>query len=304
MPMLRDQRSIAAGGCIAVLLAGLWSLPVLAQVDGEKHTPGAACDHGATAGHGQAPDWDTFFECNGSTQWQRGPYFFGSTSDTCDSNHKGLTGWDSTNNLLEYCNGSAWTDIEPVQSTPVETAPAGSGYFVLSHNTYNGNLGGLTSADATCLTDLTTNTGWLGYATANSNGQLIAAKVHAFLCSTSSCTQLMPLTTYYFANAGNSSAGGASFTTNSSGAGPVDSANWGAANYFSGTYNYWTGNTGSSSTVWSLNPDGNNYNSCAGFTGTGSTGMTGQSTSTNNTRWDNTILACTNTYNLICFVNP
>ena len=36
----------------------------------------------------------------------------------------------------------------------------------------------------------------------------------------------MPLTTYYFANAGNSSAGGAYFTTNSSGLGPNDGARY------------------------------------------------------------------------------
>ena len=185
-----------------------------------------------------APDWNTIFQCNSST-WQRGPYFFGSSSDTCDSNHKGLTAYDATNNLLEFCNGTAWTDMEPVQSTPVETAPAGSGYFVLSHGTYSGNLGGLSGADSTCLTDLTTNTGWQGYSTAHSNGQLVASKVHAFLCDASTCNNLMPLTNYYFANAGNSSAGGAYFTTNSSNVGPNDSNSWAAANYFFGTYSYW-----------------------------------------------------------------
>ena len=76
---------------VAALAFGLalWAKPALAQVDGEKFTPGSGCPAGAVAGSAMVADWDTIFECNGSTQWQRGPYFFGSTSDTCDSNHAG-----------------------------------------------------------------------------------------------------------------------------------------------------------------------------------------------------------------------
>src|SRR5262245_21585528 len=56
------------------------------------------------------------------------------------------------------------------------TTPSGTGYFVLTNTTYNGNLGGFVGADALCLTELTTNTNWRGYATANANGQLVASK--------------------------------------------------------------------------------------------------------------------------------
>jgi hypothetical protein len=102
---------------------------------------------------------------------------------------------------FQFCNGSSWIAMgscgcgPPIQS-PI-TAPNGSGYFVLSHDTYDGNLGGLSGADAKCLTDLTTHTGWMGYATANSNGQLVASKVHAFLCYNDNpwtCNNTMPLT--------------------------------------------------------------------------------------------------------------
>ena len=132
------------------------------------------------------------------------------------------------------------------------TAPDGSGYFVLSHDTWTGNLGGLAGADAKCLSDLTTYTGWMGYATANSNGQLVAAKVHAFLCSRNTvCDGLMPLTTYYFANAGNASAGGGYFTTDLSGYGPNDFVPWNAVNYFYGLYIYWSAHYQNTSTAWS-----------------------------------------------------
>ena len=95
---------------------------------------------------------------------------------------------------------------------------------------------GACGADATCLTELKTNTGWQGYSTANSNGQLVASQSSCLPVRYSTCNNLMPLTTYYFANAGNGAAGGASFTTDSSGVGPNDSNDWRAANYFSGTY--------------------------------------------------------------------
>jgi hypothetical protein len=74
---------------------------------------------------------------------------------------------------------------------------------VLTPTTYNGNLGGRSGADAACLTELaTTHTTWQGYSTANSNGQLVADKVHAFVTISSVLNALMPLTTYYFAYAG------------------------------------------------------------------------------------------------------
>lgn len=121
--------------CLAVGLAlgvALWPSLALAQVDGELHTPGNACDHGATASHGNAPDWDTFFECNGSSQWQRGPYFLGATSDSCDSNHAGMVQWTgssvSPNNTFEFCNGSTWITVNGVASSvPLNGITAATG---------------------------------------------------------------------------------------------------------------------------------------------------------------------------------
>jgi hypothetical protein len=234
----------------------------------------------------------------------------GNDTASCASTNAGEVIWNGT--AMEYCNGAAWTQFEPVQSTPVETAPSGSGYFVLSHGTYTGTLGSgsRAGADSVCLTDITTNTGWQGYSTANSNGQLVAAKVHAFICDSSACNNPMPLTTYYFANAANPAAGGAYFTTNSSGYGPGDSNAWSAANYFSGTYEYWTARTEGSSTLWG-NVVTSDYRDCGEWTGSGS-GDTGISTNTDNNRWEidggyggsGGYESCSNSYHLICFVNP
>ena len=92
-----------------VLALVLGCAPAWAQVDGETTTPGSTCNGGVTAGHGNRPDWDTIFECNGSTQWQRGAYFFGSSSDTCDSNHAGMVQW--TGSAFQGCDGTNWDTL-------------------------------------------------------------------------------------------------------------------------------------------------------------------------------------------------
>ena len=160
-----------------------------------------------------------------------------------------------------------------------------------------------------CLTELTTHTGWKGYATANANGQLTADKVHAFLCDDGhACKQLLPNATYAFASAGDGTAGGATFTTNSSGEGPGDSANWSGATYFNGDFLYWIGKRQSSGTLWtSTNSAGQ---ACATTnewdTGTNAkNGQYGESAFTNASRWQKaTNYACNNTLHIICFVNP
>lgn len=69
----------------------------------------------------------------------------------------------------------------------------GSGYFVMTKTVYNGNFGStednLNPPNAKCLAELTTDTDWKGYSTANANGQLFAAKVHAFLAQRAFATR-------------------------------------------------------------------------------------------------------------------
>lgn len=205
----------------------------------------------------------------------------------------------------QFCNGTQWKAMTGLVITSQVAPPAGSGYFVMSHDTYNANLGGRAGADAKCLSDLTTNTGWKGYATANSNGQLVASKVKAWLCDSTACTDLMPLTTYYFANANDATAGGGSFTTDNSSHGPGDTNSWAAANYFSGSFNYWTGRSAGSNTTWGTFDNSTFNNHCISWTNSaGATGWAGVSTNTTSSRWNNSMNTCSNTYNLICYVNP
>jgi hypothetical protein len=117
----------------------------------------------------------------------------------------------------------------------------------------------------------------------------------------------MASTTYNFAVADNASVGGATFTTDSNGNGPNDNADWAAANYFGNAYLYWTNMQGTGSTVaWTgaANPAG----ACGGFTSSNPASASpnsGNSTYTNYNRWDSGAwLSCSDTYHLICFVNP
>jgi hypothetical protein len=240
-----------------------------------------------------------------------GPVYGGTCSNP--TRNEGDQFYNGDFHTWEFCNGTSWMAFGGGNSCSggsgySPTAPSNSGYFVMSGTQWNGNLGDVTGADALCYTELTsTNTSWKGYSTANSNGQLVASKIHAFICDTTTCNNLMPLTTYYFAVANSSSAGGASFTTDSNGLGPNDSANWSAANYFSGTYNYWASRLNTSSTAFSNASSGGAPGYCGYYWNTGTSGGSayiGNSAQTNANRWNDTSFACNNTFNLICFVNP
>lgn len=222
--------------------------------------------------------------------------------------------YNSDFHTYQFCNGTSWLAFGGGSNCAATgsyspTTPSGSGYFVLSGTQYNGSLGGRVAADALCYTELTTtNTSWKGYSAASANGLLTTTHIHAFICDEFSCTNLMPLTTYSFAVANNAAAGGANFTTDSNGLGPNDSANWSAANYFSGIYNYWSNRSTTSSTQWGAggNNGGNGNAVCVDFN-SGSSGLSAQYGSSGNTdskRWWNSTLLCNNTINLICFVNP
>jgi len=76
-----------------------------ASIDSEQINYGSAC-----SGNIDDADWDTIAECS-SSQWKRGPFFFGTSTDTCDSNHAGMVRFNSTSKVMEYCNSSAWTSL-------------------------------------------------------------------------------------------------------------------------------------------------------------------------------------------------
>lgn len=190
--------------------------------------------------------------------------------------------------------------------TTLDHPPA---YFVLTQTTWNGDLGGQSGAHAKCLTELTTNTNWMGYATANANGLLTASKVFAFgQCGTNggACTGTMiPNMAYRFAVVGDSAKGGSTFVTDSSGRGPNDSANWAGTTYFGTSTSYWSSRHAGAN-KWT-NTGWGAY--CSNWTSSSSgvSGGVGIPGSTGDSRWHgefNPNSTCDNLLPLVCFVNP
>jgi hypothetical protein len=228
-----------------------------------------------------------------------------STCGLGQANGEGTQRYNYISHSMEYCGGTSWQPLVAVQSTTPPTAPAGAGYFVLTQTAWDGNLGGRAGANSKCLTELSsTYTNWNGYTDASARGLLDSNHVRAFLCD-GTCNTPMPMTTYYFATANAPAAGGASFTTDSSGSGPNDSMAWSAANRFSGTFDYWTGRDGTGSALyWPATSWGGGTCNTFNNNGVGSAGGKGTATVTDHFRWYGTTETCDNLNRLICFVNP
>jgi photosystem II stability/assembly factor-like uncharacterized protein len=188
------------------------------------------------------------------------------------------------------------------------SAPSASdGYFVMTANGHDGNFGGLSGADAFCLSELTAGD-WKNKATAQANGQLIAAKVRAFLCDGTTCQNGQPNTKYYFANAMDDTAGGNFFTADASGFGPGDdTVMWGFAAQFGGlSLSYWTGRAQTGTSLW---PNSSHADRCNGWTSAsgGVGGQLGQANTYNSEegRWSSWAAVCDNgAIPVVCFVDP
>lgn len=236
-------------------------------------------------------------------------YINGSLSGLVTGNHnwavvkRDLTKGSSY--TLKWCyekdNGAAsgadrgW--IDDFSYGDVTPSPGGH-YLVATKSGYNGNLGGLSGANAKCLSDLVLYE-WNG----KYNVTLNSSTVKAFLCDGSSCQNFSPTQTYAFAAADDLVSGGGTFTTDVNSLGPNDAANWSGASYFGATGNAWTGRASTSATQWA-NSSGANH--CLGWTDStsGNTGDRGTFNSTGATRWlAGTATACnTTTRKLLCIV--
>ncbi len=211
--------------------------------------------------------------------------------------------FNSDYNIMQYCNGNEWQAFQG--GCPASIAPnAKQGYFVLTNTTYDGNIGGANDA---CLTDLQANN-WLG----KSSATISSENVKAFLCTNSGfsgwdeCAQLTPNTEYFFAKSGDTTAGGASFTSTSQGYGPGDNANWSGATYFNGSYSYWTGVRTSSATLWGDETASSDHE-CTEYwddNSAGAVGRTGSSNNTDDDRWNDVSVTCDQFNHLICIVHP
>lgn len=215
---------------------------------------------------------------------------------TCSAATAGTLRQNGANFVV--CNGTNW-QYASLQAT--------NGYFVLLDTTYTGNMGGLSGADAICLTRLQ-NDAWLGKAEAQAVNQLTSSKVKAFLCSSSGCNQAKPNTLYKFARATIPTAGGAEFTTDASGLGPNDSADWSGTAYFGTFESFWTNRASSNTVTWSAAPySTNTANTCLDFTSAVENSNTlrlGNAHQTNHYRWSYFADTCNNPFRIVCMVHP
>jgi hypothetical protein len=203
---------------------------------------------------------------------------------TCNGSTEGILRYNSGD--VELCDATSW---KAIPTYPI-------GYFVLSSSTWNGNLGGAAGAAALCLTELT-NENWLGKADAT----ISASTVEAFILNPT----ITPNADYRFATAGDITAGGSSFITDSAGVGPNNTNTWAGATYFNVSTSYWTGWNGNNSLSWGP-IDATTVYDCNGFTNstTSFRGERGRSASASRSRWNLTSRTCNSTYQLICIVNP
>lgn len=218
---------------------------------------------------------------------------------------EGALRWSSVDKTHHMCDGSSWKRIIASGGAGAPSMPpTDTGYFVLSAGAWNGDLGGLSGADAKCLTDLTDND-WLNKADAVSRGLLNGTKVKAFLCSSSTCQNVIAGAHYTFAASGAPSIGGASFTADISSRGPGNTQNWSGVNYFGTAAEYWTGRAAGAADLWSTTEDGNNR--CYGNWSVGTSGYGGGygvANAVNGARWQNGSAGCTAVKKIICLVHP
>ncbi len=197
-------------------------------------------------------------------------------------------------------------EVTPPPPDPIDNGP---GYFVLTKNQYNGNLGGVAGANAICLSEMTNNN-WRG----RDNVTLNSSTVRAFLCATyTNCQNPLPNQRYYFAVAGNATAGGAWFDADSTGAGPGNAYNWSGSNYFAGAREYWTGpRKAGTNTLFDLDKSAQSYMCGSGVSQEwtysdsthGAASGVGTANATGAARWRGSTFTCDQLKNLICIVDP
>lgn len=209
-----------------------------------------------------------------------------------------ITGTNSNSGTITVTNTS---DSNTVIDTATGTVVIGA--FVLSSSYYGANLGSRANANATCVANLTAGN-WL-----NKSGYTIdAAHVFAFICDETACNNLQANTKYVFAKSGSDTVGGATFTTNGSGAGPNDSGDWGATTYWdvSNSVAFWSARAEGTATTWGTTPVAGK--SCTNWTinsGGANKAVVGSPDMGDQWRWNNGDLACgSGTVNLVCYVNP
>jgi hypothetical protein len=270
------------------LLIGLFSLLILSLSPAH-----AACTNPSM------PDGSLFYNaaqnvpqvCAGGNWIALGALNPGAGGGACSSPTmaEGSIFYNDDFDVLQYCNGTDWKALHGTTGT--------GGYLVQSYNKWNGDLGGLSGADAKCLSDLQTYD-WLGKSDA---GTLTAARVKALLCDSTSCNQAEPETDYRTAVANNTALGGIGFRTDDQGRGIGNSTYFDEDNY-ENVSGFWSNRGTVNAETWSNSPQGTNH--CTNWSVTSGNGRVGNMANNNALRWNESSYSCNSTRYLMCLVNP
>jgi hypothetical protein len=141
---------------------------------GDADTSPTVIDASGNLGVGAAPVTGISIDAGARTDSIRPAVGTTAQQPTCDATTKGAFRFDTDQNTMTMCDGTAWRLIvASADSGDTSTPNTGTGYFVLSNGTWNGNFPGLGGANANCLTDLQSND-WLNKADASSRGLIDA----------------------------------------------------------------------------------------------------------------------------------
>lgn len=229
---------------------------------------------------------------------------------------------------LQYCNGTTWIAVGAPNSNGCPVGGHGTGYFVITSETYTGDLeqeatdkalgpaDGRDASNKLCLDNLTNND-WMGKADAQARGLLNAGHVKAWLCTNAPAggcvSDALPNTEYFFAVSGDATKGGASFTADADMSGPGNAANWSGTSYFDGAKQYWTARgyyASPDDEHWPTDANatggGQNSGNCSVWSDTVGFGVDGISNSTDKARWSATLstTSCASSLHIVCFVHP
>jgi hypothetical protein len=181
--------------------------------------------------------------------------------------------------------------------TAAATGNLTDGFLVLTSASFNGNLGGLSGANAKCLADL------LAFDWKNKTSAFVdATTVKALVCDGTTCNNLLPNSEYRYARSNSPNDGGGSFLTGANGTGPNENTNWSTSMRFGVTASVWTGRAAGSGSAWATT---SGVNHCRGWTwGTSDLGANGNTNYTDSARWALATANCTSSARLICFIDP
>lgn len=234
-----------------------------------------------------------------------GAVIIGAANDSCNAAQSQALRWSSSNNTIEMCDGGgAWRQIIATTGSDMPAAPSQDiGYFVISHNVYDGDLNGISGANNICLSELTTYD-WRGKADAQSRNLLNSNHVKAWLCTGSNCQNLNAWQIYQFAAANDPDKGGATISVESDSLTHNNMQNWSGQNYW-GHASYYTGRDTGTATAFGETQ----YGPCQGWEYNGPTssiyGAIGSTYYNDTRRWYNySGGTCPEKYRIACIVHP